>query len=94
MTCQSQSTLVATYESHDAAELAVNELQGVGAAFTRVSIVGKCFPVEEHVLGFYAAGDRIRLWSGTAALWGASAFASIGIPNDGAKYELQVKAGK
>jgi len=35
------------------------------------SIVGKDFQTEEHALGFYTAGDRIKLWGGNGAFWGS-----------------------
>ena len=35
-----------------------------------LSIVGKDFHTEEHALGFYTAGDRIKFWGGRGAFWG------------------------
>ncbi|MDB4991192.1 MAG: hypothetical protein JWN04_6370 [Myxococcaceae bacterium] len=70
MTAHAQNTLVATYETHAAAESAVKALQEVGVDLKHVSIVGKGFHTEEHALGFYTTGDRVKHWSGTGALWG------------------------
>ncbi|MDB4977281.1 MAG: hypothetical protein JWN48_5622, partial [Myxococcaceae bacterium] len=49
---------------------AVKDLEGAGVDLKQVSIVGKGFHTEEHALGFYTTGDRIKHWSGTGALWG------------------------
>jgi hypothetical protein len=37
---------------------------------TRLSIVGKGYHSEEHAVGFYTAGDRIKSWGATGAFWG------------------------
>jgi uncharacterized membrane protein len=63
--------LVATYDSHTAAEAAIKALQHAGIDMRRLSIVGKGFHTEEHALGFYNAGDRMKLWGGRGAIWGA-----------------------
>jgi hypothetical protein len=72
---QAQSThegsLVAIYDSHAAAEAAVKALQAGGVDMTRLSIVGKGFHTEEHAVGFYTAGDRVRFWGGRGAFWGS-----------------------
>jgi uncharacterized membrane protein len=70
MTSQTQNTLVATYDTHVAAESAVKALEAAGVDLKQLSIVGKGFHTEEHALGFYTTGDRIKHWSGTGALWG------------------------
>jgi hypothetical protein len=35
-----------------------------------LSIVGKEYHTEEHVVGYYNAGDRMKYWGGTGAFWG------------------------
>ncbi len=62
--------VVAVYESHTAAEQAVKELQNSGFDMKKLSIVGKNPHAEEHVVGFYNAGDRIKSWGKTGAFWG------------------------
>jgi hypothetical protein len=37
----------------------------------QLSIVGKDLHTEEHALGFYASGDRMKFWAGRGALWGS-----------------------
>jgi hypothetical protein len=66
------SVVVAVYEAHTAAEQAVKELQTFGFDMKKLSIVGRNPHAEEHVVGFYNAGDRIKSWGKTGA--GAGAF--------------------
>jgi hypothetical protein len=35
-----------------------------------LSVVGKDYHTEEHVIGFYNAGDRMKLWGKSGAFWG------------------------
>jgi hypothetical protein len=37
----------------------------------RLSIVGRHFQTEEHALGFYTTGDRMRFWGGNGVFWGS-----------------------
>ena len=36
----------------------------------QLSIVGKGYHTEEKVIGFYSAGDRIKIWGKRGAFWG------------------------
>jgi hypothetical protein len=36
----------------------------------KLSIVGKDYNTEEHVVGFYKAGDRMKFWGKHGAFWG------------------------
>ncbi len=36
----------------------------------KLSIVGKDYHTEEHVVGYYNAGDRMALWGKRGAFWG------------------------
>jgi hypothetical protein len=36
----------------------------------KLSIIGKGYHSEEHPVGFYTTGDRIKSWGGFGALWG------------------------
>jgi uncharacterized membrane protein len=69
-TTQEQS-VVAVYDSHAAAEAAVKELQKAGLDMKRLSIVGMDYHTEEHALGFYTSGDRMKFWGGQGAFWGS-----------------------
>ena len=62
--------VVAVYDAHTQAEHAVKELQSVGVDLKKLSIVAKNPHAEEHVVGFYNAGDRIKHWGGNGAFWG------------------------
>ena len=66
--------VVATYDSHAQAEGAIKSLQQSGFDMKRLSIIGKDVHTEEHALGFYTSGDRIKMWGGRGAflgsLWG------------------------
>lgn len=62
--------VVAVYDAHTEAEQAVKELQKSGFDMKKLSIVGKNPHAEEHVVGFYNAGDRIKHWGKAGAFWG------------------------
>lgn len=64
--------VIAVYDAHAGAELAVKELQSSGFDMKKLSIAGKNPHAEEHVVGFYNTGDRIKAWAGAGA--GAGAF--------------------
>jgi uncharacterized membrane protein len=66
-----QHSIVAIYETHPAAEAAVKALQAAGLDMTRLSIVARDFHTEEHALGFYTSGDRMKFWGGRGAFWGS-----------------------
>ena len=36
----------------------------------KLSIVGKDYHTEEHVVGYYNAGDRMKVWGKLGAFWG------------------------
>jgi hypothetical protein len=63
--------MIATYDSHDQVEDAVRELHRAGFNMKRLSIIGKGYHSEEHPIGFYTAGDRMKTWGGVGAFWGA-----------------------
>ena len=61
---------VATYPTHTAAEAAVKELQQSGFDMKKLSIVGRDYHTDEHVVGYYNTGDRMKVWGQTGAFWG------------------------
>ena len=65
------NSVVAVFESHEQAEAAVGELQKDGFDMKQLSIIGKDFHTEEHVVGYYTACDRMLYWGGSGALWGS-----------------------
>ena len=66
----SDNVLVAVFNHHAAAESAVKRLADSGFDMKKLSIVGKGYHTEEKVVGFYNAGDRVKLWGKWGAFWG------------------------
>jgi uncharacterized membrane protein len=64
------NSIVAIYPSHTAAEAAVKELQKSGFDMKKLSIVGRDYHTDEHVIGYYNAGDRMKYWGKMGAFWG------------------------
>lgn len=61
---------VAVFDTHSEAEDAVKELQKAGFDMKKLSVVGKDYHTEEHVVGYYNAGDRMKHWGKLGAFWG------------------------
>lgn len=64
------NSVVAVYPSHSEAEEAIKELQKSGFDMKKLSIVGQDVHTEEHVVGYYNAGDRMKYWGKMGAFWG------------------------
>jgi uncharacterized membrane protein len=64
------NAVVAVYGTHERAEEAVKELQRAGIDMATLSIVGKDPHTDEHVVGYYNTGDRMKYWGKTGAFWG------------------------
>ena len=64
------NSIVAIYPSHSTAEAAVKELQQSGFDMKKLSIVGRDYHTDEHVVGYYNTGDRMKRWGKTGAFWG------------------------
>ena len=65
-----KNAVVAVYATHDGAEEAVKELQRAGIDMRTLSIVGKDSHTDEHPMGYYNTGDRMKYWGKTGAFWG------------------------
>jgi len=63
-------SVVAIYHTHTDAEAAIQSLQRAGFSMKNLSIVGKDYHTDEHVVGYYNAGDRMKYWGGAGAFWG------------------------
>ena len=63
-------TVVAIYKTHEQAEAAVRAFGSSGFDMKKLSIVGKDYVSEEHVVGFYNAGNRMKFWGKRGAFWG------------------------
>jgi len=64
------NAVVAVYSTHVEAEEGVKELQHAGIDMRSLSIIGKDSHTDEHVVGYYNAGDRMKYWGKTGAFWG------------------------
>ncbi len=64
------NAVVAVYDTHTGAEEAVKELQRAGIDMRTLSIIGKDTHTDEHVVGYYNTGDRMKYWGKTGAFWG------------------------
>jgi hypothetical protein len=58
------------FNSHVEAEEAIRELSRAGFDMKNLSLVGKGYHSEEHPIGFYTVGDRIKSWGKMGAFWG------------------------
>ena len=65
-----KNSVVAICDSHTHAEDAVRELQKSGFDMKKLSIVGRDFHTDEHVVGYYNTGDRMLYWGQQGAFWG------------------------
>ena len=65
-----KNSVVAIFASHNQAEDAVRELQKDGFDMKKLSIVGKDYHTEEHVVGYYTTGDRMMYWGKLGGFWG------------------------
>ena len=80
-TMSDKDAIVAVYDTHAEAEKAINWLQDGGVDMRHLSIVGKDYHTEEHVLGYYNTNDRMqtvgrqeKFWSGVWGVLSGSAF--------------------
>jgi hypothetical protein len=58
------------YNTHVDAEDAIRTLGKSGFDVKKLSLIGKGYHSEEHPVGFYTVGDRIKTWGGVGAFWG------------------------
>jgi len=64
------NSVVAIYETHEQAEHAIKELQEAGVDMKSLSIASKNTHTDEHVVGYYNTGDRMKYWGKVGAFWG------------------------
>ena len=64
------NSVVAIYDTHEQAEKAIKELQEAGVDMKSLSIAAKDTHTDEHVVGYYNAGDRMKHWGKLGAFWG------------------------
>jgi hypothetical protein len=66
-----ENSVVGIVRTHDDAEEVVKDLQRAGFDMKKLSVIGKGYHSEEHPLGFYTTGDRIKGWGGLGVFWGS-----------------------
>lgn len=64
------NSVVAIYDTHEQAEHAVKELQQAGIDMKSLSIAARDTHTDEHVVGYYNTGDRMKYWGKMGAFWG------------------------
>ena len=67
---ESKDTPIYLFNTHEEADAAIHSLNHSGFDVKKLSLIGKGYHSEEHAIGFYTAGDRIRSWGGAGAFWG------------------------
>lgn len=70
MTMSKTDIAVAVYDLHTRAETAVKALQRAGFDMKKISIIGRDYHTEQHVVGFLNAGDRAKVFGKFGAFWG------------------------
>lgn len=66
-----QNVVVAIYNTHADAEAAIHELKRAAFNIEKLSIVGRDYHSEEHVVGYYNTGERMKYWGKLGAFWGS-----------------------
>lgn len=64
------NSVVAIYDTHEQAERAIKALEEAGVDMKSLSIAGRDTHTDEHVVGYYNAGDRMKYWGSIGAFWG------------------------
>ena len=64
------NSVVAIYDTHGQAERAIKSLQEAGVEMKSLSIAARNTHTDEHVVGYYNAGDRMKYWGKMGAFWG------------------------
>jgi hypothetical protein len=81
-------SLLCVSNTHAQADEAVAALIRAGIDVKSLSLIGKGYHREEHPIGFYTSGDRIKAWAGTGAGTGAFWGGVLGLLNAPAIFVL------
>lgn len=65
-----KNSVVAIYHTHGQVEHAIRKLEENGVDMKSLSIAARDTHTEEHVVGYYNAGDRMKYWGKVGAFWG------------------------
>jgi len=64
------NSVVAVYDTHAQAEHAIKRTAGGGCGHEEPFDCGKDTHTDEHVVGYYNAGDRMKYWGKVGIFWG------------------------
>lgn len=67
---KNNNSCIGIFSNHTDAEQAIKELQISGFDMKKLSIVGKGYHSDEHPVGYYNTGDRVKFWGKLGAFWG------------------------
>jgi hypothetical protein len=67
-----ENSVVAVYAQHADAENAISVLRKSNFDIRKLAIVGQGYHTEDHVIGFYTTGDRMKHWGKHGAFWGGA----------------------
>ena len=68
---KTEDIAVAIYDKHEQAEESIKVLQRSGFDMRKLSVIGRDYRTEEHVVGYFNTGDRVKLFSKRGAFWGS-----------------------
>jgi hypothetical protein len=63
------SSAVAIYDTHTDADAAVRNLQSSGVDMKLLSMIGKDYRTEDHVVGYYKADGQLKYWGRLGVFW-------------------------
>ena len=69
MNMTGNKSVAGVYKTHTAAEAAVIELQKAGLDMKTLSVAGKDYHSDEHVVAYYNTGDRMMAWGKIGGFW-------------------------
>jgi hypothetical protein len=69
---------IAVYDSHVEAEQAIKRLQSGGLDMRKLSIIGREYQTEQHVLGYLNTGERVKWFGKWGLVWGGLAGVLLG----------------
>ncbi len=58
------------FTTRSEADTAVRTLGKAGFDLKKLSLIGKGYHSDEHPIGFYTVGDRVKAWGASGAFWG------------------------
>jgi hypothetical protein len=65
-----QNSVAAIYNTHTDVEAAVKDLQTAGIDMKLISVVGRDYRTDDHVVGYYKTDNSLKYWGKLGAFWG------------------------